>query len=149
MDELQRDLSIDDLVWKRLEDQLNYYRFRSSQAKSAYLRVKLAQIVVGAAIPVLAASGVTGWVTPATAAIPVVAEGIQQLFQWHSTWHRCRSTAEALKVESFLYEAQVGPYTSSDRRALLAERLAAITDRETSEWASSSKGEIDKQKKPR
>jgi hypothetical protein len=149
VDELQRERSVDDLVWKRLEDQLNYYRSRSSQAKSAYLRAKLVQIVIGAVIPVLAASGVTGWVTAAIAAIPVVAEGVQQLFQWHSTWLRCRSTAEALKVESFQYEAQVGPYTSSDRRVLLAERIAAITDRETSEWASSSRGEIDKQQDPR
>ncbi len=136
------DRPIDDLVWKHLDDQLNYYRSRSREAKSAYLRVKVVQIVVGAAVPVLAASGVIGWVT---AAVPVVAEGVQQLFQWHDTWLRCRSTTEALKTEGFLYETQAGPQAAEGRHTLLAERIATITNRETGDWTASGKSEIEKQ----
>ncbi|WP_406230469.1 DUF4231 domain-containing protein [Nocardia sp. NBC_01009] len=132
---------------ERLEDQLNYYRSRSRTAKTAYLRVKLVQIVIGAAVPVLAASGVTGWVTAAVAAVPVVAEGIQQLFQWHSTWLRCRSTAEALKTEKFLYITEAGPYAEGSRSTLLAERITRITGKETDDWAESNKSEFEKQKK--
>ncbi|MFI6774240.1 DUF4231 domain-containing protein [Nocardia sp. NPDC050412] len=102
---------------------------------------------MGAAVPVLAASGVIGWVTAAVAAVPVVAEGIQQLFQWHSTWLRCRSTAEALKVENFLYMTDAGHYADGGRSTLLAERIAAITGKETDDWAESSKSEVEKQKK--
>ncbi|MQY27386.1 hypothetical protein NRB56_29690 [Nocardia sp. RB56] len=105
----------------------------------------MVQIVVGAAVPVLAAAGATGWVTAAVAAVPVVAEGIQQLFQWHSTWLRCRSTAEALKTEKFLYATEAGPYADGTRSSLLAERITAITGKEADGWAESAAVGIGKQ----
>lgn len=120
---------------------MTYYRTESRRAKAAYFRVKVVQIAVGAVIPVIAASGVTGWITASAAAIPVVAEGIQQLYQWHSNWLRFRSTAEALKTEKFLYAAQVGPYAGPSRQDVLAERITAILDKETADWAATASGE--------
>ncbi|WP_432278313.1 DUF4231 domain-containing protein [Nocardia carnea] len=143
MEESREGPSTEDVVWRRLEDQLDYYRTRSNSAKNAYKSVKLVQIVVGAVIPVLAAAGATGWVTALVAAVPIAAEGAQQLFQWHSNWLRWRAAAETLKNESFLYMAQVGPYVGEDRRRTLAERVSSIIERETGDWAANRYSEIE------
>jgi hypothetical protein len=103
-----------------------------------YKRVKLGQIVVGAIVPVIAGVGVPGWVTASAAAAVLVAEGAQQLFQWHSNWLLYRSAAEQLKHESFLYLAQAGPYGSPDRHIRLAERIESVMAEENATWATQS-----------
>ncbi len=135
-------------MWTRLDEQLTYYRCESRRAKRAYFRVKVVQIVVGATIPVLAASGVAGWITACVAAIPVMAEGVQQLFQWHGNWLRARSTAEALKNEKFLYLAEAGPYAAATRRAIFAERVTALVAKETGDWAASAGSDMERQVEP-
>ncbi|MBF6229362.1 DUF4231 domain-containing protein [Nocardia abscessus] len=131
------------MVWERVESQLDYHRSKAKKAKTFYLSIKLVQIIVGALVPVLAAAGATGWVTASVAAIPVAAEGAQQLFQWHSNWLRSRSAAEALKMESFLYQAQVGPYAGGDKRAVLAERTARISADESADWVTAQQNALD------
>ncbi|MBF6087189.1 DUF4231 domain-containing protein [Nocardia cyriacigeorgica] len=121
-----------------MEEQLTYYRRTSRRSKRMYMGVKVVQIAVGAVIPVLAATGVASGVTASMAAIPVIAEGIQQLFQWHTSWLRSRATAQALKTEKFLYAAQAGAYATTNRKTVLAERVTAITDKETAEWVTTS-----------
>lgn len=125
-----------DVVLQRLERQLDYYRAQARKNKRAYRSVKLVQILIGVVIPVLAAAGATGWVTAAVAAIPIAAEGAQQLFQWHSNWLRLRAAAEALKTESFLFHAEAGPYEAANRLGILAERTTRISREESAEWFS-------------
>lgn len=48
-----------------------------------------------------------------------------------------RSTAEMLKRERYLYLAEAGPYTRTDRHRLLAERLEALFSREHAKWTTS------------
>ena len=43
-------------TWARLEDQLDWYDRKSVAAQWAYKRVKLSQLIIGAAVPVFAAS---------------------------------------------------------------------------------------------
>ncbi|UGT53347.1 DUF4231 domain-containing protein [Nocardia asteroides] len=132
-----------DVVWERVEGQLDYFRSTAKKAKTLYLSTKLVQLVVGAVIPVLAAAEITGWVTAAVAAIPIAAEGAQQLFQWHSNWLRFRAAAEELKTESFLYRAKVGPYENENRREILAERTARISADETAGWVTTNQSALD------
>ncbi|MFE7797716.1 DUF4231 domain-containing protein [Nocardia sp. NPDC057440] len=124
-----------DAVWLRLEDQVRWYADKSRRAQKAYKQVKLGQIAVGAIVPVLAATGVAGYVTAIVAAAVVIGEGAQQLFQWQSNWIHFRTAAEALRHERFLYLAEAGPYTGADRRRILAERIEALTAGENRAWA--------------
>ncbi|MEV5649177.1 DUF4231 domain-containing protein [Nocardia sp. NPDC052254] len=126
----------EDPVLRRLHDQLDWYRHKSRSAQTAYKRVKFGQIAVGAIIPVIAAAGVAGWITATVAAAVVVAEGAQQLFQWHTHWLLYRSAAEELKHEDFLYSIQSGPYAGDDRRMILAERVEAVTNKEHTAWVA-------------
>ncbi|MCW2611820.1 MAG: hypothetical protein QOC93_3771 [Actinomycetota bacterium] len=126
--------SIGDPTWDRLEDQLRWYDTRSVAAQRWYKRVKAVEIVVAAAVPVLAGISAPAAVTAGVAAVVVVLEGLQQLNQWQTNWVQYRSTAEALKHERYLYLAQAGPYGGDDRRRALAERLEGLVSQEHAKW---------------
>ncbi|MGH3885045.1 MAG: DUF4231 domain-containing protein [Pseudonocardiaceae bacterium] len=121
-------------TWDRLEDQLGWYDRKSVAAQQAYKRVKLGQLTVGAVVPVVAALQVSAALTATLAALVVVAEGAQQLYQWQTNWVLYRSTAEALKHEKYLYLANAGPYSGEDRQRVLAERLEGLVSQEHAKW---------------
>jgi Protein of unknown function (DUF4231) len=121
-------------AWERLEDQLEWYDRKSGDCQKSYKRVKLIQLVVGATVPVVAGLQISAAVTATLAALVVVAEGAQQLYQWQTNWVQYRSTAEALKHEKYLYLAAAGPYSTEDRQRVLAERLEGLVSQEHAKW---------------
>jgi hypothetical protein len=124
-------------AWTRLEDQLRWYDRKSVHHKRWFHCLKVAQIVIAAAIPVIAAGGGSVAVAGGFGATIVVLEGLQQLFQFQQNWISYRSTHEALKHEKFLYAARAGPYADIDRPdALLAERVEYLVSEEHAGWAS-------------
>ena len=128
-------------TWERLEDQLGWYGHKSSVAQRMYKRVKLGQLIVGAAVPVVAGLQVSAALTATLAASVVVAEGAQQLYQWQTNWVQYRSTAEALKHEKYLYLAATGPYSGDDRNRVLAERLEGLVSQEHAKWTEARREE--------
>ena len=121
-------------AWDRLQDQLSWYDRKSIAAQQAYKRVKLCQLIIGAAVPVVAALQISPALTATLAAVVVVAEGTQQLYQWQTNWVLYRATAEALKHEKYLYLAAAGPYSTDDRQRVLAERLEGLISQEHAKW---------------
>jgi hypothetical protein len=121
-------------TWDRLEDELAWYDAKSRECQSLFKRCKLLQIVIAAAVPVLAALSQPAAVTASFAAVVVVLEGAQQLYQWQTNWMLYRATAEALKHERYLYLAQAGPYTGADRQRVLAERVEGLVSQEHAKW---------------
>lgn len=122
------------VAFDRLEDQLRWYGLKSRTAQRTYKRLKTAELVVAATVPVLAGLGAPAAVTAAFAAIVVVAEGLQQLNQWQTNWVMYRGTAEALKHEKFLYLGEAGPYVGPDRDRVLAERVEGLVSQEHAKW---------------
>jgi hypothetical protein len=123
-------------AWERLEDQLNWYEAKSKHHKQWYQGLKIAQIVIAAAIPAVVAAGASAAVAGVLGAVIVVLEGLQQLFQFQQNWIGYRSTAEALKHEKYLYLASAGPYAQGERSdATLAERVEGLVSQETAAWA--------------
>jgi hypothetical protein len=124
-------------AWERLEDQLGWYDRKSGQQKRWFQRLKVAQLVIAAAIPVVAGVGADAWITGSLGAAIVVLEGIQQLFQYQQNWLGYRATAEALKHEKYLYLAHAGAYRDATARdAVLAERVEALVSQEQSSWTA-------------
>jgi hypothetical protein len=124
-------------TWERLEQQISWYGRNARRNKRWYMRIKVAQIVSAAIIPVIAAVDLSTWVAGGLGALVVVLESIQQLFQFHSNWTHYRSTAEALKHEKFLYLAHAGAYAHvAEPLALLAERVEGRVSQEHAAWAS-------------
>ncbi|HZJ07969.1 MAG TPA: DUF4231 domain-containing protein [Nocardioidaceae bacterium] len=124
-----------DSTWARLEDQRAWYDTKSTGAQRNYKRTKLLQLVVGSSVPVVALMSVAPAITATLAAVVVILEGTQQLYQWQTLWVQYRATAEALNHERFLYLAGAGPYYGPDRHRILAERVEGLVSQEHARWA--------------
>jgi hypothetical protein len=127
----------EDPAWDRLEDQLGWYDRKSGQSQRRYKRLKLLELAVAAALPVVAGVASPVWVTGGLAAVIVVLEGAQHLYQFQEHWITYRSTAEALKHERYLYLARAGPYVGEDRHRQLAERIEGLVSQEHAKWTTS------------
>ena len=127
----------EDPTWDRLEDQLGWYDRKSRNSQRRYKWLKLLELAVAAALPVVAAMESPVWVTGGLAAVIVVLEGAQHLYQFQEHWITYRSTAEALKHERYLYLAKAGPYVGEDRHRQLAERLEGLISQEHAKWTAS------------
>lgn len=127
----------EDPTWERLEDQINWYDRKSGDNQRRYKWLKLLELAVAAALPVVAVVGSPVWVTGSLAAVIVVLEGAQHLYQFQEHWITYRSTAEALKHERYLYLAKAGPYVGEDQHRQLAERLEGLISQEHAKWTAS------------
>jgi hypothetical protein len=127
----------EDPTWERLEDQISWYDNRSGDNQRRYKWLKLLELAVAAALPVVAGIHSPVWVTGGLASVIVVLEGAQHLYQFQEHWITYRSTAEALKHERYLYLAQAGPYVGEDRHSQLAERLEGLISQEHAKWTTS------------
>jgi hypothetical protein len=68
-------------AWERLEEQLGWHEQKSRNNKLWFQSLKVAQIVIAAAIPVSAAAGASATVAGALGAVIIEREGLQQLFE--------------------------------------------------------------------
>ena len=109
----------------------------------AFKRLKYAEIVAAASIPVVAGIDGAPLVIPAVlGALVVVVESVLHLNQYHENWLTYRSAAETLRSERVLYLARAGYYASApDPHALLAERIVAMSSRENTKWAAQQEQE--------
>ena len=127
----------EDPTWDRLEDQIGWYSRKSRENQRLYKWLKLLEIAVAAALPVVAAIHSPVWVTGGLAAVIVVLEGAQHLYQFQEHWITYRSTAEALKHERYLYLAHAAHYGGDDPHSQLAERLEGLISQEHAKWTAS------------
>ncbi|MDW5592928.1 DUF4231 domain-containing protein [Conexibacter stalactiti] len=132
----------DAAAWARLEEQIAWYDRKSGHSQRCFKALKVLQIVIAAAIPVVA--GASGdawrWLVAIGGAAIVVLEGFQQLFQYQQNWATYRSTCERLKHEKFLCAAGAGPYAGAPRPgAMLAERVEGLVSQEHAAWASTQR----------
>jgi hypothetical protein len=129
--------SDDSPAWRRLEEQIAWYDDRSRRSQRWFKRLKVAQIVVAAAIPVGAGNSAPAWLIGGAGAFIVVLEGLQQLFQFQQNWTQYRSTCERLKHEKFLYLARAGSYARTARPdRQLAERVEGLVSQEHAAWTA-------------
>jgi uncharacterized protein DUF4231 len=128
----------DSPVWARLEDQIAWYDRKSQKNQRRFKQLKVCQIVVAAAIPVLAAvDGSPVWLLGGLGALIVVLEGLQQLQQYQQNWTSYRTTCERLNNEKFLFVARAGSYAvAPNPEALLAERVEGLISQEHASWVA-------------
>lgn len=121
----------------RLEDQIAWYDAKSRHNQRWFKALKVAQILIAAAIPVAAGVSAPTWLMGGGGALIVVLEGLQQLQQYQQNWTTYRSTCERLKHEKFLFLAGAGPYATAPRaEGLLAERVEGLVSQEHAAWVA-------------
>jgi Protein of unknown function (DUF4231) len=126
----------EDPTWQRLQEAIDWYDQRAGENQRLYKWLKLLELAVAAAVAVVAGVGSPVWVTGGLAAVVVVLEGAQHLFQFQEHWITYRTTAESLKHEHYLYLARAGPYGGEDRHGRLAMRTEALISQEHAKWVA-------------
>jgi hypothetical protein len=128
-------------VLDKLRQQSAWYGAGARRNQSRYIALKSTQIILAAAIPVVAVAAVGAtlrWTTAILGALIGIIEGIIQLGQYQQNWLLYRATREALKREDFLHEAKAGPYAAAtDADTLYVERADAIISGENTKWITS------------
>jgi hypothetical protein len=137
------DLSTDDPIQKRLEDQLAWYSQKSRAARRAFKRIKVTEIIAAALIPFLTGQITKGvfpevsYVIGGLGVLITVLEGILHLNQYQENWSSYRNTAESLKHEKYLFLAKAGPYANAaDPKTALAERVEGLISQENTQWVA-------------
>jgi hypothetical protein len=126
-----------DLLWQEFEAHFRWYDRAATRTRYGYQGLKILALTAGATVTVLAASGAPAVLTASLAAVGVVAEGVQQVFQFHTNWVSYRSTAEVLRQHGFAFAAGVAPYDdASTRRQLLSTVLRDVTTKENADWST-------------
>jgi hypothetical protein len=124
-----------DLLWQELSAQVRWYDRAATRNRLSYLTFKVAALIIGASVTVLAAVSAPAVLTAALAAAIVVEEGVQQVFRFHSNWISYRATAETLRQHAFLYAANVDPYVDPQtRRDRLADVVRNVAAKENASW---------------
>ena len=127
----------DDPTLLRLDDQIAWYDARSASNQKWFKVLKVVVILCAAIIPFVSTMTNVSWVSGVLGVVIAVAEGVQQLNQYHANWIAYRSTCETLKHEKYLFLGHSGPYAASKNpRALLAERIESLVSQEHAKWAS-------------
>ena len=126
-------------TWVRLSEELDWYERASWRNQLGYKVTKTTQIILAAAIPIVALAGATWstWGTALLGALIAILEGIQQLWQSNTLWIEYRATAERLKQEKYLFLALSGPYrdlNTEEALKLLAERVEEQISSEHARW---------------
>ncbi|MEV8377149.1 DUF4231 domain-containing protein [Kribbella sp. NPDC056861] len=123
-----------------MDEQVHWYSTKSALALRNYRLVKISQLTIGSAVPIIALLEVPSAITASLGAIVILLEAIQQLFQWQTDQVLYRSTSEALKQQRYLYIAHAGPYQENNRDAVLAEKVQALVSQEHARWTKARQG---------
>ena len=136
-----KDITEQDYISQRLEDQLKWYSKKSSFNKNRYRLLKSSVIAISVTIPFLAGliKGDGDWLKIAVGVGGVMVallEGLLSLFKYQDLWLEYRVTAEQLKREKILYETGSGPYKNNKSLQMLVERTESILSTENQSWLS-------------
>lgn len=120
-----------------LADALRWYDEQAKSNRIAHQGLRMAAIVLAAAIPVLTTSGAPRLAAAILGSTIVVVEGVQQVFRFHDRYIAYRSTWNLLDREQRLYVSRGGRYAGNQHpEQSLAERIDRILAEENTRWAS-------------
>lgn len=134
-------MEIQEYLSARVDNQAEWFSNKSQSNQRAFKRLRVAEVVFAAAIPLLVghitngdtalkiAVGVLG------AAIAVIS-GLLAIYKYQENWIHYRSVSEALKREKFLFLTKTSPYEKSDPDGLFVKTIETILSKENNGWAS-------------
>lgn len=129
-----------DPIWNLLDDCIPAYNQKASSARRAYERLKLTQLTLVSAVPVLAGfqGEIEALLRPELTLLPrlalavlgiafIVLEFIQHQNQYQENAFEFDARHKVLEQEKFLFLAEAGPYAEvEDKRVRLIERVGDL-----------------------
>lgn len=143
---------------ERLVAQMDWYDKKSSDNKKKYKRIKRAESVIAALIPVMIMFGafkivqenhleIYLQIVAALAGVAlVIMNSFLELDEHHKLWKEYRVTCEMMRHERYMYMTRSEPYDEADAFPRLVEKIEAILNSETQRWKQIDK-QIDKKLK--
>ncbi|MFC0559663.1 DUF4231 domain-containing protein [Halalkalibacter alkalisediminis] len=134
------DITEEEYIQIRLEDQINWYDNKSISAQKLYKRLKGIVIILSASIP-LFVSFVPDFkfLVIVVSIIGVAITGIEAwlgLSKYHENWIEYRSICETLRQEKYMYLTKTGVYDTENSFKSLVERVESIISKENVNWAN-------------
>lgn len=125
---------------ERLDNQINWYSSKSSEAQSWYKRLKFADNLLALLIVPISYYSDSCWWFKYAGIVAGILIALSNFFQsmnkYHENWIQYRSTAEILKHERYLYLTRSGGYANSPNAFNeLVERCESIISSENIDWA--------------
>jgi hypothetical protein len=124
----------------RLDCLIGWYARQSRISSVCHKFLRVVSISAAALITVLAAANYPSTYLAALGGVIVVAQGIDELYQFQTYWVKDAATKEELKREKALYLAKAGPYApgnTDDPDRLLAEQTESVAGKELASWVQS------------
>ncbi len=131
-------ISLEDYMAKRVDDQIVWYSKESGQAQRTWKRLRLAEVLAAALIPFAAAyaqQSVAAQIAVGLLGVFVaIVTGALGVYKFQENWLLYRGTAEALKREKFLVLTGVAPYNGEHPETEFVARVEAILGKEGEAW---------------
>lgn len=131
------EMSPEEYISERLNDQIKYYDKTANRAKKTYLINRTIIVVAGAVVPVLINIDFPhdNLITSFFSLLVVLIVSLESVYHNREQWINSRSTSEALRKEYFLYSTKEGPYTKlessqNDAFILFVERIEYLIESE-------------------
>ena len=113
-------------IQTRYAPSLLWFERRAEWNRTRHRAVQGALLSLSVLTPMLALTSWRGLTVLAASAVAILI-GFSRLYQFEPLSQRCRSTAEAMTHERWLFETGSGPYTAAQQPDLLfVERIEAI-----------------------
>ena len=129
-------------ILDRLDGQIRWYETSARRNNWGLKICKITSVTVAAAVAVFSAAAAPPLAVATLGALIVVAQGVQEVFQFQAFWINSGRTKEVLKRERALYHAGAGPYArTDDPDRLLAERTERVAAVELDTWVESQQGQ--------
>jgi hypothetical protein len=117
-------------------DELRWYRRNANLSRQANRVTDVLLLLASAATTVVAALGVTAWVTALLAATALVLTGLRRSFDWHENWVAYISKWSELRTVVHQYQLLPEERRDDEARRELVSNVDDIVSTETERWAS-------------
>lgn len=132
-------ISEQDYIDHRLNDQIEWYDNKSLKSKKYYVYIKIFQLFITSVMPILSyftSSSLKIWVIIISCLL-VFLESLNSLFKNQENWIEYRKTSELLKQEKYMYLARSGIYEDAcNEFTMLVERCETIISSENINWSN-------------
>lgn len=126
----------------RVDDQINWMEGKSAWNQKIYKRLKIAEIIAAALVPMLAgyqtqtddSRSVLGIIIGALGVVIVILSSIRQLNKYQENWITYRTTIESLKREKFLFETGAMPYNDELAFQKFVINFESLLSKENESW---------------
>ena len=136
----------DSYVQRRYEDQIRWYDGKAASNKRRYYIFQSLVVCVSAGATMTIALGVyfedTRWIRLAALGMTTVVTALvslQKVFRFQEQWIEYRTTAETLKKEKPMYDAQIGEYEHADSpERMFVGRVENCISTQNTKWVEGS-----------